>query len=508
MGLREIIAGVTSDAAWMDVERLLRKKYLDDAGEKERQKNMLLRRKLYDCGGTEAAFALIDQVFKDPDVRALRKEVAPYARYDNATRRIVGELSRVYAKPARKRAVAGAADNERYRELQRRTRHDQAMRLANHLLSLQNDVLVLFRVRQTDTGLEPRLDVLGQEAFWAVANPRDPSELAAVIIDQTPRTLEPKEADPHYLVWSAGESFKLDKSGRILRETNESNSLGRIPGVLIHSSYRSTCLLDTGDGEDIIAAHLAAWLVNTMMLKEAKSLNRQAAFVGETGRSPTGQAQDSERDMILAEGVGVTTIDRGVELAPYMEAADRIIERAAANHGIPPSELRHAGATSGYEIDLRRIPLEEIREDQVLIFREAERELAEIESIVCARDLPELAFDTAGWHIDFAEVKRPMPEAERFETRKLKRSMGHSDPVLEAMEDNPDFTPEQAQAWVFDRLRVYTAFVQAIRALNMPLDATVENAGQEPEDNGAEPPADESQADEEAPPSQTLALSR
>jgi hypothetical protein len=507
MGLRQLLADATSepddaiDPAWMDVERWLQKHYVTSAREKARRNAARQRRLLFDCGGLDMALQLIDEVFKDVDVRRLRKELAPYARFDNALRRITLERARVYAKPAKVRRVAGETDYTRYRELQRRTMHDFAMRQANHLVTLQNDAFILFRVRQTPRGLQPRTDVIGPESFHVVADKRDPTKLIAVIIDRTP-AVPTVDAAPHFLVWTDSEVMELDRKGRILRDSIAVNPFGRIPGVLVNGAYRDATLLDPLTGEDAVAAHLAAWLINTMMLKEVKSLNRQAAFLGETGASPTGQAQDSERDMQLAPGVGVTTIDRGVDIEKFLLAADHVIERAAANHGIPPSVLRHAGATSGYEMDLRRIPLEELREDQIVIFREAERELADVQAMVLARDMPELAFSTDGWWIDFAEVKRPMPEKEKYETRKLKRSMGHSDPVVEALEDNPDFTEDMAIDWVMNRLQAYSMFVQSIRALNMPMDATVEDAGASPDANGrANQPGDDPQAQAaDAPP--------
>lgn len=503
MGLRAILAGSTDDSqydpddpAWMDVERLLKGRYIVNREEMERRRAARQRKQLYNCSGLDQAMSLIDEIFRDPDVRRTRREMAPYARFDNALRRIVGERARVYAKPVRTRSVSGAVDDRRYHQLQRRTHHDAAFRMADQWLALQNDVLVMFRVRMTPRGLEPRIDVVGPEDFFAVSDVNDPTKLVAVVLHQVPQSLRPRATDPHYLVWSDGESLHMDRHGRLIRSTIQRNPFGRIPGVLVHADYRSTCLLDSMTGEDAVAAHLANWLMNTQMLKASKSKSRQAAFTGETGRSVTGQTQDDEADLMLSDGVAVTTVDRGVELEPFMRAADHIVEHAAANYGIPPSVLRHAGATSGHEIDLRRIPLEEIREDRISIFRDAEREFAEIQSVVLSIDMPELSFATDGWHIDFAEVKRPQPEREKWETRRLKRSLGHSDPFLEVMEDNPDLSLEQAVEWVSSRISAYSMIVRELRALNASKDVTIEDAGQSPEDNGAmahEPAVDDTE---------------
>lgn len=495
MGIRNLLTldpGADNEQpAWQVVEKYLSKNYVDNEQDIKRRLAARTRRRLYDSQGLDQAFRLIDEVFKDPDVRRLRKEVAPYARFDNALRRVINERSRVYAKPPKTRAVKNDT-NPNYQQLQKDSQLNAAMRLANTLLSLQNDVLLSYRVRENAQGLrEPHIDVLGPEDFFAVSDPRDQTKLIAVGINQAPQheLISParQSSEPYWLVWTSDESFKLTKKGAILYNTIRDNPFGVMPCLLINADYRSTSLLDPHTGEDIVSAHLASWLANTSLLKEMKSLNKQLALIGEAGQSPSGQVQDSEADLFFGEGVGVQSVDRGVDLEKYMAAADHIIERAAANYGIPPSVLRHDGASSGYEIDLRRIPLEEIREDQIAIFRTAEYRFAKIQAVVTSIDLPSLSFDPDPWFIDFAEVKRPQPEQEKFLTRKLKRSMGHSDPILEAREDNPDFDEEMAAEWIADRMTAFGAFVASARTRdNVPADATVEDPGQSPEDNGAE----------------------
>ena len=502
MGIRATVTASPGadrdDLAWVEVEHYLRKRYVESEEDVHRRKAARTRCRLYDSGGIDQIFALIDEVFKDPEVRRLRKEVAPFARFDNALRRVVNERARVYAKPPRAREVDNGTDGN-YQEVQRLTNHNAAMRRANVLTTLSNDSYWLFRVREMPDGSRaPRTDIIGPDNFIAIADPRDRTKLAAVAIDQTPDIPEPKESDAHWLVWTDGESFKLDKRGRIMRDTVMANPFGRMPGLLVSSDYRATSLLDPLTGEDIVSAHLAAWLANTSLLKEMKSLSKQAAFVGETGRSPTGQAQDSERDLMLAEGVGVFNVDRGVDLDKYQRAADHIVERAAANYGVPPSVLRHSGATSGYEIDLRRIPLEELREDQIAVFREAEREFARVQAAVLAVDLPSLAFDPDPWFIDFAEIKRPVSELEKWQVRDVKRKMGHSDPISEMLEDNPDLTEDMAKERVSMHLAANLAFIEVARVRpNVPEDANAENPGMSPQDNGADnaPRDDDENAD-------------
>jgi len=346
-------------------------------------------------------------------------------------------------------------------------------------------------VRNTPQGLMPRTDIVGPESFFAIADPKDSTSLIAIGVDRTPslgkdrspESIARKRATAHWVVWSDEESFHLDGKFNIIRESIEPNPFGRIPGVLVNNGYRDRSLLDPFTGQEAVSTHLSLWLQETMKLKGISAKTRQAVFTGETGNSPTGQPQDDTRDMQVAEGVGVTTVERGIDVDQYIAAADHTEERAAASEGITTPVLRGESASSGYQMDLNRIPLEEIREDRVEIFRRAERAFAEVQSIVMAVDMPSRAFDTTGWHMDYAEIKRPRTDKEKWEVRQVKRKMGHSDPVLEAQEDNPDFTEDQAKEWVEERMTNQAAFELARAQRNSPANPMTQ--GQTPQQNGA-----------------------
>lgn len=444
MGLRESLGFTSSDAAWESVSDHLKRFYINNEDEQSRRKAASLRAELYRDGGIDKLKQIIRLVFGDAQVRHVREVWAQWARFDNALRRIVNELSTVYSDPAVRR-VEDELSDERYQDLQRVTRLDALMRRANRWLNLHNDVLVWFRVRENLRGeREPIVDVLAPHAFYAVSDPMDPTRLIAIIIDQTPQTMNVSPADPHFVVWTDEESLKLDKSGRVLVETVEPNKFGRMPGMLLHRDPPEMALLDSKTGDDLVNAHLSASFVNVLLLKEARTVNRQVAFGGDLSTTATGQAQDTGADLMLGDGVTVQTVDRSVDLRQYRETADHIIERAASNHGIPPSILRHEGAASALEIELRRIGLRERRNEQILVFRPAERTFAEIMSLVVASDDPAHAFRTDGWSIDFGQVELPRDPMTKLNFREKQRRLGLANTLEFIMEDNPDLDVEQA----------------------------------------------------------------
>jgi len=468
-------------SSWDLVAAELRKRYIQSETALNVQREMSNRKRLYKDGGDDIMRKLIDEIFSDAENIELRKAAIPYAKYDNALKRIVREKSTVYRKAATRR-VSGRDNAARYRKAIELSQLDRKLKKANEYQNFLNGVFLQVRVRDESRGRVPVVDVLTPDQFWLVCDPDDRTKLAAIIIDQGSRG----EGKRRYLVWSDAESFYLTTEGNMMKETLEENPFGRIPGVYAPLDPAEETLFDPSPGADLVAAHLAAWFQNILMFKESKSMTKQTVWSGDLETTPSGQPQDTELDNIAGEGVTAQTIDRGVDIEKYMRAADHIIERAAANHGISPDTLRHRGVSSGYEQDLRRIPIEERRAEQIVGWRDIERELAEVMSIVLSVDAPDLAFKVDGWSIDFSEVPRHLSEKEKYELRKVKRSMGHSNAFSEAMEDNPDFDEDSAKSWVLSNLDAHALFVVLARALNMPHSADADNPGRSPEDNGAD----------------------
>src|SRR5690606_3199356 len=104
-------------------------------------------------------------------------------------------------------------------------------------------------------------------------------------IDQFPAGASVKVTDPHYLVMTEFEFFKLDKDWRVLEETWEAHGLDRMPAILWHREEPDECLLDATSGKDLISAHLAVALLNTLMLKHQKAGTRVPYATGDTSNA-------------------------------------------------------------------------------------------------------------------------------------------------------------------------------------------------------------------------------
>jgi hypothetical protein len=490
MGLRSILGAPAGDVSWSTVSTFLRENYRDNADEQARRASAAKRDRLYRGEGDSDMRELIDIAFANPLVRSLRKVLVEFSKWANTTARIVNEKATVYSEPAARHV---GDDDETYQEFLDLVEQDEVMRQLNRLLCLHEDIWVQYRVRVNAEGdREPVIDLVSPALFWAVHYPSDPTQLAAVILDQKPTYKHAKPTDPHYRVWSPDETYQLDEGFRIIEESYEATPQGRMPGFIATTVKPAAKgrLLAENPNADLTAAHLAVWFQNVLLIKESKSANRQVFVTGDISTATMGQSSDTETDMVLPEGAVPQAVDRGMDLAQFRENANHTLETTGANHGLPPSVLHHRDASSGSEIHLRRIPLRELRNQQIPIMRRIERKLVAIQAMVNAEDLPEYAFDATGFAIDFGEVAQPLTESERDQVFETRRRLLLTDTVEEELRRNPDLrTPADAVRRIQRRVEnevARVAMTQELARLNgstssAPDDATPEENAEEGE---------------------------
>ncbi len=441
--IQELLMGA-NELPWTteEVSDWLSDKYVKNTADEERRRGAHLRDLFYKDDGDAEMEDFIASIFDDKDVREERLRFVRIAKHNNSLKRIVDEKSTVY----QQNAVRKSTSQDTYDELQRLCYQDQAFRRGSKMLNLHNDVLLQFRVRDEGFRRKPIIDVITPAKFFAVAHPDDPSHLVAIGFEQA--RADAKSADPHWLLWTHRESVHLDGNGRVMWGTHKEHHSGmhRMPMLLVHSvrPEHRNCLLDGTSGDDLIAGYQGVWFQNILAAKESKSVNNQAAFTGDLSDTPRGQSQDTGRDLQLGEGVTVQTINRGTDLRQFRDGADHVEERTAGNHGVAPTVLRHDGATSGFEITLRLLPIKQIREAQVPVWRDAERDFAEIQSMVLALDEPSLLFGEYQ-SVDFGEVQAPMDPMKRVEVFEKERAACLTDTVEETMSRNPDLDAAAAQ---------------------------------------------------------------
>lgn len=434
--------GAEDNPAPVTVDELsahLREHYIGNEDEKERQNRARLLGLYYNAVGDSELESLIGDVFKDKELVEKRQQWVRRAKHCNVLRRVVREKSTAYAEPAR-RVVADAVSQDRYAELLRRCSFDHYAIEVNRQLNLHWTVAVGFRVRLTGAPggpREPVVDIVTPDRFFAVCHPTDKTRLIALIIkleQEGPRVT----GEAAWLCWTAAESFRLTATGHVMKETWKENPFGRIPFVLVNINPATTTLVEPWVNEDLRSAHEAVWFEHVCLLKESKSATKVIVLAGDVTAMSRGQALDTEGALTAPDGSAVQVVDMSMDLKMFVDTAESVFDTASANHGIAPQIRKHAGVQSAEARDLLRVPLREIRIEQQTPLRMFERAMAELMAIVCALDLPELAFQVLGWRLDFGDYQTPLSRREQNEVFEKERQLGLTSTPKEMVRRNPD----------------------------------------------------------------------
>lgn len=421
---------------------------LNEQPEKDRNARHARRDRLYQDGGDEDMARMIREYFESDRVRDLCCKRIEASKFSNSLKRIVDELSTVYAEPAR-RYVDNEADQRTLDALLGALDFDEQMGVVNAMLNLHRAVLVGPRVRvNADDSREMVIDIATPSTARAVANPLDTTQILAWLIAvDLPLARNPwAPSKPAWVMWSDHEWCYLDENLTPIEASWTAHGLGVNRWVPLSYSARSTPGFWPGkEGEDLVAARMTMWLTSILMVKETENNTKQPLVQGDTSQMARGQVADSRVPIAVPEGVTVTTIDVGTDPAVFITAGNHALESIGNNYGLSMGVLTHQGTQSAEARDLLLAPIRERRKKQIKIMRRFEARLIRVMARVAAVDLPAFAFDPTGFRIDFAETQTLLAKADRLALFETERRLGLTNTVEYLMNENPDI--DEATAW-------------------------------------------------------------
>lgn len=433
---------------------------LNGDDEKQRNERHALRDRLHCDGGHADMRRLLFEMFESPIAEKLAKRI-PIANFSNALKRIVGELSTVYARPAR-RVVDGAQDQNTLDRVVKALNLDAQLAYANRMLNLHRALLVGPRVRKNPDGTRTLvLDIATPAVVRAIPNPLDTTQILAWLIrvdmpmHRTPDSYRGKV--PAWALWSDHERGYLDDSLTPIPASWTEHRLGLNRWVpLTYSANAIPRFWPGREGEDLVAADQMMWLAAILMVKETQATTKVPVAQGDMSMAARGQAAESDGMVALPEGASITTIEIGTDPDVFIKASDHALERTGNNYGLSMGAITHQGTQSAEARDLLLAPVRERREIQRHIFRLFEARLVEVIAAVCRVDLPELAFDPTGFRVNFAETQTLLPEDKRLAVFETKRRLGLISTPEHMMDEDPDLTDEQAWSLMAQRIDAET----------------------------------------------------
>lgn len=455
-----------TDLSWSEVGVYL-KRTCDRLEDRDRTRRHLLRDQFYADGGVDYMKAVIDDVFLDPVVRDLRKKWVQHARFNNPIKRIVNEISTVYAEPA-KRSLDDEDAGAAYADLLEQLQFDIVMQQVNRLFNLHRILLVAPRIRLVeDDTPEPVVDIATPATFRVVLHPRDNTRPVGYLIRLDLRGMRTPEQRPAaWVLWTSHEWIHCDEQMMPIESTYKEHGFGVNPWSPVMRSPARAGFWPGEEGEDLVAGHIAIWMANVLLMKETKSATKQTIVSGDGTHTARGQASDSEVPNEISDGQAVSTVDMSMDLSLFTGTSDHVLERLANDYGMSLAQMKHQGVQSADARESMRIPLRELRREQHPIFRLFERGFVKRLAAVCEKDAdPSMRFDPEGFRLDFGEAQTPMTPAEEVTQFEKERAAGLDNTVEFYMRRNPDADEDMARTAILKNIEVETWRVSEMREL-------------------------------------------
>ena len=469
MGYRAIVGGDVLKAALAAVTR---------DGEPARRLRALERIRLYRNQAQSVIEAEIQRVFKHSAVREKARPFASYAAAQALLRRVANELGRMVYGTTPTRTITPEGEQEAFNTLVDETRLNAKLDLCARLVTFSR-VWLLMRL---SSRLGIVIDVLTPDSVTTIADPDDPTRDMALIYDQ-PTIDDHGQSVSHYVFIDDAETFTFNRAGEFV-VTPAPIIVGRQPWIPIRAG--EVWGGDDGDtcGDDLVEAQKGISLLTALMLKLHKAQGEnQPVISGDISDTAKGQVMDGELPLVIGEGATFAVINNVTPPDHYLKTIDALSSRAANNHGISIDRLA-ARVVSGAD----DAALTERRDELIKTFGKAEQGAFALLKVF-SKWRPTPLSDEAALRVDFSDVSARGDREKQLRIWKEARSMGLISTLDIIRQLNPELGTN-AEAWdkfVAD-LAIRSREVVEMRALNIPADATVEQPGLNPTDNGRQGP--------------------
>lgn len=379
----------------------------------------------------------------------IRRRMAQFVSTEhNPLKRIGTELSTAY-KWGATRVLTDPGQQAIAEKLWKESRIDEVMASVDLHTTVLRDNILTPRIIDGRMTLIQRLP----NATTIVQHPRRPDEAVAM------RT---EEGLAHTAGYTAVRQIYADVERWVEKDAatgailiNEAHGLGRFPGVVIHADERTEGYFwGTTAFRDVAEATLG---IGVLLFE----LSRLTHFQSELQPVFRGKAKDIGKGLTIGgevvwAGEGEwDTLDLQADPQKILSVIRARLGWIASQYGLAADVYDlSAKPTSGFEIRLRRAPIEALRVAALKRWRRVEHDLLKLMAMV-SRDHPLYRLDPMRCEferIDFHE--EPMLEdpstQDRIWAERLK--LGVLSEARIVMEMNPDLSLEQAQAYVLQLL--------------------------------------------------------
>jgi len=358
----------------------------------------------------------------------------------NIIKKIVNNLSMVYLDSPRRTIEGSEAEKESFAEIMSSTGLNLKMKLSNRYAKLLKTVLIrpVWRKGKLD------LDILTPDVL-DVEFGDTPEDLQAVIITHFPES--GKTTEITYTRWTPETIQTLDYRGNVI--ASEDNPYGILPFIPVWDRMPTSDFWLEG-GDDLIC-------LQETINERLTDLNYVIRMQGFGQAYVKGIKQQSEFRLgpgsvtILPEDGEMGFAKTNAPITEILESIDFLCKQAAITNGLSASVMSiEPTEESGISKIVGNRELEELRRDDIELFRRYELQLFDLFKIIWNTHNPNRKIsDSSSLQIDFYDPKPQVSLKDQSETWERQLEMGIISAVDIVMEKNPDLkTREDALAYL------------------------------------------------------------
>ncbi|RJP90945.1 MAG: hypothetical protein C4518_08605 [Desulfobacteraceae bacterium] len=404
---------------------------IDQAANTARKNNTAKRLDFYHDVQLDYISDHIATIFSNPDA------ITPC--FVNIVKKFINSLAAVYARDAVRELKGSDKDVEFFQAICQSSGLSVKMKAASRYVKLCKTVLIrpVWRKGSID------LDILTGDVL-DVTTGDTPEDLQAVMITHYPES--GKQDEVEYSVWTAEAFKRLDYLGNVIKE--ELNPYNILPFLPVFDRCPTSDFWLSG-GDDLINAQEA---INEKLTDLLYIIRMQGFGVGwiRKGKQTGASIGVNPGTMVeLPEDGAIGFESQKAPIKEIISAIEFLITQVAVLNGLSASTL---STKTVRESGLAKVAgsreLEELRRDDIILWRRYEQQLFELIRIIWNVHNPSKKFsEQASINIDFYDPKPEISPKDQAETWASLIDLGVLSPVDVAMERNPELrTREEAKA--------------------------------------------------------------
>ena len=368
----------------------------------------------------------LNELFSDPS--SMVKAVL------NIVKKVTNNLAQVYRENPVRSLDGSEKDKELYKEIVEICSLDIKMKQASRYTKLLKTILLrpVWRNNELD------LDILTGNIL-DVETGDSPEDLKKILITDYGNTDQIE--DVTFSLWTPKSWSKLDFRGNIIDQGKNPYRVLPFTPLFDYPPMSSSFWLSGGD--DLISLQEA---INIKLVDLIYLLAQQSFGVGYIkGVAGGGSVKVDPGSLVeLPENGEIGFEAQKAEIREVVEAIDKIIKWTCVSNGLSAASMStDASEASGLSKLVDKQELSEIRQDDISLFRDYEKQLFNIMRVVWNTHSQKKLSESAALQIDFADPRPEVDPKIQATAWDLQMAMGVISQVDIAMELNPDLSTRE-----------------------------------------------------------------